>query len=126
MYHLMYASYATQDFSDKDLTELLIDARIKNSNLGITGMLIHRAGNFIQVLEGEEGAVKNLYETIKADKRHAGEIVISEGEINERQFAKWAMDFRDYSKNSLFTPEEMANDKYGILTVLTDFVRTMR
>lgn len=126
MYHLMYASYATQDFSDKDLTELLMDARIKNSNLGITGMLIHRAGNFIQVLEGEEGAVKNLYETIKADKRHAGEIVISEGEINERQFAKWAMDFRDYSKNSLFTPEEMANDKYGILTVLTDFVRTMR
>ncbi len=89
-------------------------------------MLIHRAGNFIQVLEGEEDAVKNLYETIKADKRHAGEIVISEGEINERQFAKWAMDFRDYSKNSLFTPEEMANDKYGILTVLTDFVRTMR
>lgn len=126
MYHLMYASYATQDFSDKDLTELLMDARIKNSNLGITGMLIHRAGNFIQVLEGEEDAVKNLYETIKADKRHAGEIVISEGEINERQFAKWAMDFRDYSKNSLFTPEEMANDKYGILTVLTDFVRTMR
>lgn len=126
MHHLMYASYAKQDFSDDDLTELLIKARINNSKLGITGMLIHRAGNFIQVLEGEEDAVKGLYETIKADKRHAGEIIISEGEINERQFEKWAMDFRNYSKNALFTPEEMANDKYGILTVLTDFVRNMR
>ena len=126
MHHLMYASYAKQDFSDDDLTELLIKARINNSKLGITGMLIHRAGNFIQVLEGEKDAVKGLYETIKADKRHAGEIIISEGEINERQFEKWAMDFRNYSKNALFTPEEMANDKYGILTVLTDFVRNMR
>ena len=126
MHHLMYASYAKQDFSDDDLTELLIKARINNSKLGITGMLIHRAGNFIQVLEGEKDAVKGLYETIKADKRHAGEIIISEGEINARQFEKWAMDFRNYSKNALFTPEEMANDKYGILTVLTDFVRNMR
>lgn len=126
MYHLMYASYAKQDFSDEDLTELLIKARSNNSNLGITGMLVHRAGNFIQVLEGEEDTVKALYETIKADQRHAGEIIISEGEINERQFAKWAMDFRNYSKNALFTPEEMAHDKYGILTVLTDFVKTMR
>lgn len=95
MYHLMYASYAKQDFSDEDLTELLIKARSNNSNLGITGMLVHRAGNFIQVLEGEEDTVKALYETIKADQRHAGEIIISEGEINERQFAKWAMDFRN-------------------------------
>lgn len=126
MYHLMYASYAKQYFSDNDLAELLIKSRKNNSNLGITGMLVHRDGNFIQVLEGEENAVKTLYETIKADKRHAGEIVISEGEISERQFANWAMDFRNYSKNNLFTPEEMANDKYGILTVLTDFIRTMR
>lgn len=126
MYHVMYASYAKQNFSDEDLTELLIKARANNSKLGITGMLIHRAGNFIQVLEGEEGAVKGLYEIIQADERHAGKIIISEGEINERQFAKWAMDFRNYSKNALFTPEEMANDKYGILAVLTDFVRSMR
>ena len=126
MYHLMYASYAKQDFSENDLTELLIKARVNNSNLGITGMLVHRAGNFIQVLEGEEAAVKDLYEIIRADERHAGEIIISEGAISERQFDKWAMDFRNYSKNALFTPEEMANDKYGILAVLTDFVRSMR
>jgi hypothetical protein len=121
----MYASYAKQHFSDDELTELLIKARKNNSNLGITGMLIYRDGNFIQVLEGEEEAVKSLYILIKADKRHDGVIIMSEGEISERQFAKWAMDFRNYSKNDLFTTAEMANDKYGILTVLTDFVKTM-
>lgn len=126
MYHLMYVSYAKQHFSDDALTELLIKARKNNSNLGITGMLIYRDGNFIQVLEGEEDAVKSLYKLIKDDIRHDGAIIMSEGEVSERQFAKWAMDFRNYSKNALFTPEEMANDKYGILAVLTDFVRSMR
>lgn len=126
MYHLMYVSHAKQIFTDTDLTELLIKARKNNSNLGITGMLIYRNGNFIQVLEGEEDAIKKLYGIIEADKRHDGAIVISEGEIPERQFANWAMDFRNYSKNNLFTPAEMSNDKYGILNVLTEFVRTMR
>lgn len=125
MYHLMYVSYATNNFTDNDLTDLLIKARKNNSSLGITGMLIHREGNFIQVLEGEELAVKNLYEVIKADRRHDGVIIMSEGEVQERQFGSWAMDFRNYSKNGLFTQAEMANDKYGILTVLTDFVKTM-
>ena len=125
MYHLMYVSYATQNFTDSDLTDLLIKARKNNGSLGITGMLIHREGNFIQVLEGEEQAVKRLYEVIKADNRHDGVIIMSDCEIQERQFENWAMDFRSYSKNALFTPDEMANDKYGILTVLTDFVKTM-
>lgn len=126
MYHLMYVSHAKQTFTDTDLTELLIKARKNNSIQGVTGMLIYRDGNFIQVLEGEEAAVRNLYAIIQADKRHDGAIVICEGEIPERQFSNWAMDFRNYSKNNLFTTAEMANDKYGILNVLTDFVRTMR
>lgn len=126
MYHLMYVSYARQKFTDLDLTDLLITARQNNKRLGVTGMLIHRDGNFIQVLEGEEHAVKDLYQYIKADPRHAGAIIMSEGDIPARQFDQWAMDFRSFSKNGLFTPEEMAHDKYGILTVLTDFVDTMR
>lgn len=126
MYHLLYVSHAKKKFTDGDLTELLIKARKNNSDTNITGMLIHRDGNFIQVLEGEEDAVKKLYGIIEADKRHDGTIVISEGPIPERQFARWAMDFRNYSKNALFTPEEMSNDKYGVLMVLTEFVKTMR
>ena len=121
----MYVSYAKQNFTDNDLVDLLIKARKNNNNLGITGMLIFRDGNFIQVLEGDEKAVKNLYEIIKSDKRHDGAIIMSEGEITERQFGNWAMDFRNYSKNELFTANQMANDKYGILTVLTDFVKSM-
>lgn len=126
MYHLMYVSHAKQLFTDDELSELLIKSRKNNNNLGITGMLIYRDGNFIQVLEGEEESVKNLYSIIQADKRHDGEIVICEGEIPQRQFGNWAMDFRYYSKKDLFTPAEMADDKYGILGVLTDFVKTMR
>lgn len=126
MYHLIYVSNAKQNFTDSDLTDLLIKARKNNSNLNITGMLIYRNGNFIQVLEGDEDAVKKLYAMIQADKRHHGTIIMSEGQIPERQFARWAMDFRNYTKNDLFTADELANDKYGVLTVLNDFVKNLR
>lgn len=126
MYHLMYVSHAKQDFSDSELTDLLIKARKNNSHLNITGMLIYRNGNFLQVLEGDEDAVKKLYTIIQADERHDGTIIISEGQISERQFERWAMDFRYYTKNDLFTFDELANDKYGVLRVLNDFVKNLR
>lgn len=125
MYHLMYVSYATKTFTDNDLTELLFKARKNNANLAVTGMLIFRDGNFIQILEGEKKTVKDLYRLIESDKRHNGSIVISDGEIPERQFGNWAMNFRRLRSHEIFTDFEMAQDKYGVLSVLTNFIKNM-
>ncbi|KQM16390.1 hypothetical protein ASF83_11205 [Plantibacter sp. Leaf171] len=93
MLSLVYASTATQPFSDEDLTALLATSRENNARSGLTGMLVHRDGRFLQVLEGPEAAVRGLMDTLSADPRHTGIRVMFEEPIRERQFADWTMGF---------------------------------
>ena len=67
MFFLVYVSSATRPFSGEDLRVLLVTCRKDNTELGVKGMLLYKDGNFMQVLEGEEGAVRGLYERIAAD-----------------------------------------------------------
>ncbi len=95
MFHLTYVSSAAQDFSKADLNELLAQCRESNARLGLTGMLLYKDGNFMQVLEGEEVVVREVYAKISTDPRHKGEIVLQQGPLEERQFPDWSMGFRD-------------------------------
>lgn len=126
MYYLIYVSSAAPDLSFDDLQALLEKARSKNQELGITGMLIHRGGNFIQYIEGDEEKVKSLYASICADRRHSGVILMAEGETKDRQFGEWAMDLRTAGKKSSFSDEELANDPEGVKALLDSFVNNMR
>jgi hypothetical protein len=89
----IYASAATQEFSGDDLIHLLRLARTNNTQLDITGMLLHHDGSFIQVLEGPEEAVRTLFETISRDERHANILLLSKRAIEERSFGNWGMGF---------------------------------
>ena len=95
MFFLTYVSTANQDLSKADLNELLAQCRRNNARLGITGMLLYKDGNFMQVLEGEESAVRSIYAKIGGDPRHKGEIVLQQGTQEERQFPGWSMGYRD-------------------------------
>jgi Sensors of blue-light using FAD len=97
MYRLVYCSAARALFSKPDLLDLLSKARTKNLRLGITGMLLYKDGNFLQLLEGERSAVKQLFVQIASDPRHSGSIVIEEEESPQRVFEDWSMGFRDLS-----------------------------
>jgi Sensors of blue-light using FAD len=97
MYRLVYCSAAKVPFSKSELLDLLSKARDKNQRLGITGMLLFKDGDFLQLLEGEREAVKLLFEQIEADPRHSGTLVIEEEESPERVFKDWSMGFRDLS-----------------------------
>ena len=66
MFHLVYFSSATKEFTKPELQKLLDEGRKKNSKLGVTGMLLYKDGNFMQVLEGEEKVVTKLISTIEA------------------------------------------------------------
>jgi len=125
MYHLIYVSSASKPFSQLELGDLLIKARQNNIRLGITGMLIYRDGNFIQLLEGEEDVVKKLYETIRNDTRLNASTVINEREVAERQFSDWTMNLLTYNNKPLFTAAELENDKIGTLKMLNDYVDSM-
>lgn len=97
MLQLVYVSSATHLFSKTELLELLTKSRIKNSALGITGMLLYKEGNFMQLLEGEANAVHRLYDTIHKDPRHHNSIVLVDEPAKTPFFRDWSMGFRDLS-----------------------------
>jgi hypothetical protein len=97
MRQVVYVSSSEGFFGAKDLEEILLVSRRKNARLGITGILLYRGGNIMQVLEGEAEAVDQLFETIRRDPRHKGVIKLIDREIERRDFEFWSMDFRDLS-----------------------------
>jgi hypothetical protein len=94
MLSLVYVSSGSRPFSDADLVELLKKAREKNTRLKITGMLLYKNGLFVQVLEGPDDPVRQLFATISADNRHRGTSCLQERQIEKRQFADWKMAFQ--------------------------------
>jgi hypothetical protein len=105
MYYILYASSATQPFSDADLLELLKKSRENNAKRSVTGMLLYKDGNFMQVLEGEEEDVKVIYDRIFLDPRHDGILTLLKGRTKERQFPEWSMAYRNLnSPDALDTP----------------------
>ncbi len=123
MFYLVYVSVAAENVSRDDLLEILSWSRTKNAEAGITGMLLYKEGNFMQVLEGEESAVRDLYTRIRQDPRHLGIVTLVEGERERRCFGDWSMGFHDLSApearqvpgyseflNTPLTAEEFSSD----------------
>ena len=94
----IYVSSAHRPLREDEILEILRVARHKNEHLCITGLLLYREGNFLQVLEGPASSVDAVLDTIERDSRHHGMIVLSHSNIEERQFSDWRMAFRAISK----------------------------
>jgi hypothetical protein len=100
-FHLVYLSSARQGWGKSQLRALLEHARGKNFSLGVTGLLLHQEGRFLQVLEGEERVVRRLFDTIQADPRHHGCVSLLEENIAARQYPQWPMAFREMGMSDL-------------------------
>lgn len=93
--NLIYASTANSPMSEQELLDLLKKARIKNESLDITGLLLYYDQSFLQVLEGEEKTVHELYERIQKDSRHRAVVTIGVRSVKTRVFSDWQMGFVD-------------------------------
>lgn len=105
MFHVIYLSAAVVPFTRQELEILLVKARKKNEERGITGILCYRDGNFLQVIEGEETAVRRLLSEIESDPRHRRIITLFQETIPEREFSEWSMAFRDLESDPDLAPE---------------------
>ncbi len=91
MFHLIYKSQS-EYFDQKKLDDLLIAARDKNKSRGITGMLLYKAGNIIQLIEHEErDIILNLFSAVANDTRHNRVHLIAMVETSSRLFPDWTM-----------------------------------
>src|ERR1700744_226234 len=93
MHKLLYVSSTRRDFPPPELEGILLKARVKNTTLGVTGLLLYVDGGFLQVLEGEQTIWRELYETIAGDNRHWDARVLLDKEA-PRNFGDWSMGFR--------------------------------
>lgn len=93
MYHLIYSSEAKEAMTLTTLVVLLMQARALNERQHVTGALVYGDGQFMQVMEGEEDVIKDLYARVVNDPRHHDVRTLAEGPIASRSFAQWSMAF---------------------------------
>jgi nitrogen-specific signal transduction histidine kinase/CheY-like chemotaxis protein len=93
---LVYASRATDNFSEIDLIDILKLARRENEKAGITGVLIYHNSYFLQMLEGEFTTLNTLFhEHICKDTRHNNIVTLFQEFKPKRDFPNWNMGFYD-------------------------------
>ena len=100
LYQLIYMSSMVSDRPEL-MGPIVASAVRNNSACGITGMMLHAGGNILQVLEGEEAAVRRTFEAIERDRRHGGVLELIAQHIGSRDFATWSMGFREISMADL-------------------------
>ena len=129
MFCLVYASAGTQKWSRTEVESMLAGFRENNASLDVTGLLLYNEGSFIQVLEGDESVVLDLYHKIERDERHHLVTVMLEMPTEQRSFPDWSMGFRVLDSSSGIVPEGLKTfrqalegklDPHGVI----DFVRT--
>ena len=95
MFKLVYVSRAAPHVGRDEVRSIADRAQVKNSVLGVTGFLCLHDGIFLQYLEGEESAVRDLFGAIRCDDRHTILRVIELGHQADRNFATWGMRYLD-------------------------------
>lgn len=93
IYTIAYASSSTYLLSQRDLERLLEEARSKNENSGVTGILLYYDGSFLQILEGPKDQVEDTYRRISYDPRHKGLIRLLCRSFPTRSFSNWTMGY---------------------------------
>jgi len=91
VYQLVYQSKGSTDLTQKDVDEIVAISKRNNTAKGISGFLVYESGKFMQLLEGDESVVKDLYFNIIAkDPRHSDAKVVDE-KRGPRTCANWSM-----------------------------------
>ncbi|RZT88478.1 FAD-dependent sensor of blue light [Pseudonocardia sediminis] len=92
-FRLIYRSHMRipQEQRKAVLGEIFSVARSNNKRQNVTGALLISDEWFVQALEGDEQAVRRLYEHIASDVRHERVSVIDERLLDGRTFGRWSM-----------------------------------
>ena len=103
MHSLLYISSAREPFTTKQLNKLLVSICRKNEREKITGVLLYKSGNFMQLLEGSEDAVGRIFLSICNDSRHWAITVLQRSDSTERMFPRWSMAWRNLDDPGILT-----------------------
>jgi hypothetical protein len=83
---------------DADLILLVEKANIENAACGITGILLLKDNVYLQILEGDECVLEQLFSKIKQDDRHYQIVELMRDYAPRRRFENVGMMFFDLNK----------------------------
>lgn len=98
--YIVYLSYMTKNYTIEEMNELLDSFRRNNEIHDITGLMLYKDGNVIQLIEGKEDDVLKLYNNISNDKTHIHIIKLLHKQAENRMFSDWKMGFVNYNKTT--------------------------
>ena len=92
VFRLIYRSHSLIPGEQRkaQLAAIFNTARANNRSVGVTGALMISDEAFVQVLEGGESVVRDLFARIAADQRHE-DLTVLEEHAASRTFGRWAM-----------------------------------
>lgn len=94
MFSMTYVSTSSHMFDEPELDYLLQRSREWNRGHGLGGLLLYKAGSFMQAIEGDERAVRKTFRRrIRRDGRHGDIRVLHAGDTEVRSFPDWTMGF---------------------------------
>lgn len=109
------------DLVKQQINQLLVVAQKNNSAKAITGALLYSGGYFIQVLEGRQQDVEEVFELIMCDQRHSDVTVLTNKHLALRSFSKWSMalvgvteDMPEALSSLLAAPDELVETESGM------------
>jgi hypothetical protein len=91
IYRLTYLSRPAKPFTNEDFDDIESKSVLANNARDVTGLLIVKGESILQILEGREAAVRELYAKIEADPRHEITRLVSAVEDDERYLLTWSM-----------------------------------
>jgi len=132
MHAILYISdyTGTETELDTALLNICANAKKKNPNHGISGVLFYHNGNFLQLIEGERDELENLMSIVAKDTRHMNITRLIDEVIEERGFAEWNMDTFNLDDNKTINRPEVAEIKRLIAECITMdtfvFIKTLK
>ena len=102
----VYMSRFSRPFDVAELDVMCRHFARRNSETGITGVLMVIGDHFVQVLEGARDPVLDLVERILVDGRHREFRTLHRGLVHERRFPNWSMRMMNLDQH--YTVNELA------------------
>ncbi len=118
VHELIYRSRSAGPFDRAEIGRILASARRINGANDVTGLLLYSDQSFLQVLEGDEPAVRETFARISDDRRHHDIVVLADGPLVERRHPDWTMGFHHLDGGLVGPGEELDLDRARALLAL--------
>lgn len=97
---IIYRSHAHNSISSTSFMEMVELANAHNSKRGVTGILLFNGVHFLQLLEGPQAQVNEIYSKICSDTRHFNIVELLNDVAPFRRFANAGMELFDINLHS--------------------------